>query len=121
MDINFDKDGFIPTIIQNIEGTVLYLQSSNKESLAKMIETGTVWRYSRSQDKLIQTGESSGKIEYVRRIYRNCYKDTLLVKVEQSEPYACHLGFESCFAEQLQEDGTFKQCLERIVDPKEIY
>jgi phosphoribosyl-AMP cyclohydrolase len=121
MNIKFDKEGFIPTIIQNTKGTVLYLQSSNKDSLTKMIETGTVWRYSRSQDKLIQTGESSGKIEYVQGIYRNCYKDTLLVKVEQSKPYACHKGFESCFAEELQEDGSFKQCLEQIIDPQKMY
>jgi phosphoribosyl-AMP cyclohydrolase len=120
MDIKFDKDGFIPTIIQNMEGTVLYLQYSNKESLAKMLETGNVWRYSRSQNRLIQTGESTGKIEKVQSIYRNCYEDTLLVKVKQTKPYACHRGFASCFAEELQEDGSFKQCSEVIVDPKDM-
>ena len=121
MDIKFNEQGFIPTIIQNTEGTVLYLQSSNEESLKKTIETKTVWRYSRSQGKLIQTGESSGKIEYVQGVYRNCYKDTLLIKVRQSKPYACHRGFESCFAEELQEDGSFKQYLEQLVDPNELY
>ncbi len=121
MDIKFDEKGFIPTIVQNIKGTVLYLQYSNRESLAKMIETGTVWRYSISQNRLIQTGEQSGKLEYVRGIFRNCYKDTLLVKVEQIKPCACHKGFESCFAEELQDDGSFEQCLEQIVDPKEMY
>jgi len=49
MDIKFDEQGFIPTIIQNVEGTVLYLQSSNTEFLNKMIEIGTVWRYSGSK------------------------------------------------------------------------
>jgi len=113
--------GLIPTIIQNIEGDVLYLQSTDREALRKMRESGTVWRYSKSQDKLFQVGSESGKIEYVEEIFKNCYEDNLLIKVRQERNFACHEGYPTCFYRKMQEDGSFEICQERIVDPKEVY
>lgn len=122
IELDFEKNnGMIPTIVQNTEGEVLYLQSTNRESLEKMLETRTVWRFSQSQQRLVQTGESSGKIEYVEDIFKNCYEDTLLVKVRQTKNYACHEGYPTCFYRRMGEDGSFEVCQEKVVDPKELY
>ncbi len=120
--LDFVKNkGLIPTIIQNIDRDVLYLQSTDREALRKMRETGTVWRYSKSQDRLLQVGSESGKIEYVEEIFKNCYEDNLLIKVRQEKNFACHEGYATCFYRKMQEDGGFEICQKRVVDPKEVY
>jgi phosphoribosylformimino-5-aminoimidazole carboxamide ribonucleotide (ProFAR) isomerase/phosphoribosyl-AMP cyclohydrolase len=113
--------GFIPTIVQNIAGDVLYLQSTDRESLRKMLETGTVWRFSKTKNKLLQVGSESRKIEYVKGIFTNCYRDTLLLRVEQTKGYACHEGYPTCFFRERKSNGLFEVCQTRVVDPKEIY
>jgi phosphoribosyl-AMP cyclohydrolase len=113
--------GCIPTIVQNAKGDVLYLQSTSREALRKMIETGTVWRYSKTQNRLLQVGSESGKKEYVKGIFKNCYSDTLLIQVEQEKNFACHDGYPTCFYRQMKPDGLFEVCQQRAVDPKKVY
>ncbi|MCB9359525.1 hypothetical protein H6503_06355 [Candidatus Woesearchaeota archaeon] len=112
--------GIMPAIVQNMNGKVLYLCSQNRNTLQKSIETGKMWRYSASQEREILVGESSGKFEYLKKVYRNCYKDTLLMKVTQEKPFACHEGYATCFYDQMI-DGRFKTTEKRLVDPKEVY
>lgn len=113
--------GFIPTIVQNIKGNVLYLQSTNRDSLRKTIETGRVWRYSKTNGMLLEVGSESGKTEYVQRILTNCYRDTLLFVVSQKKNFACHLGYETCFFRELSPEGLFEINQQRVVDPKKAY
>ncbi|MBI5046281.1 bifunctional phosphoribosyl-AMP cyclohydrolase/phosphoribosyl-ATP diphosphatase HisIE [Candidatus Micrarchaeota archaeon] len=104
--ISFDSDGLIPMIIQDsANGVVLSLFYANKEAIEKTIKTGYVWRYSRSNGKLMKKGASSGNFMKVVSLSLDCDGDALLVKVKPSGP-ACHSGKISCFG-----TGSF-ECFE---------
>ena len=93
----FKKQELIPAIVQEARtGEVLMLAYMNQESLAKTIETGYTWFYSRSRQRLWQKGEESGNVQRVISITGDCDNDTLLIKVEQTGP-ACHTGNPTCF------------------------
>ena len=93
----FKKQELVPAIIQEAgTGEVLMLAYMSEASLAKTIETGYTWFYSRSRQRLWQKGEESGHVQRVVSITGDCDDDTLLVKVEQTGP-ACHTGERTCF------------------------
>ncbi len=101
-DIAYDEKGLVPAIVQEQEtGLVLMLAYMNRESLAKTLETGRTWFYSRSRQELWPKGETSGHVQKVRRIMYDCDADTLLVQVEQVG-VACHTGKLSCFYRELE-------------------
>lgn len=117
-NIKFDEKGLVPAIIQQAEtGTVLMLAYMNKESLAKTVETGVTWFYSRSRQSLWQKGETSGHVQKVQDIHYDCDADTLLIKVEQTGA-ACHEGTLSCFSRKLGETEIEG---EQLVDTSKIY
>ena len=93
----FVKQELVPAIVQEARtGEVLMLAYMNEESLAKTLETGYTWFYSRSRQRLWQKGEESGHVQRVVSVTGDCDDDTLLVKVEQTGP-ACHTGNPTCF------------------------
>lgn len=97
LDRFFVKGELIPAIIQEEKtGEVLMLAYMNRESLAKTLETGYTWFWSRSRQELWNKGATSGHTQKVISIQGDCDDDTLLVKVEQIGP-ACHTGSKSCF------------------------
>ena len=102
LDRFFKKSELIPAVIQEGKtGEVLMLAYMNKESLAKTLETGYTWFYSRSRQKLWNKGETSGHVQKVISINGDCDDDTLLIKVEQTGP-ACHTGSKSCFFNKIK-------------------
>jgi phosphoribosyl-AMP cyclohydrolase len=119
--VDFSEGKLVPTIVQNVEGEVLYLSSTNQEAFDKMRETKTVWRYSKTNDRLLQVGSASGKIEYVEEIYVNCFQNTLLLRVKQEKDFACHTGMHSCFYRRLKQDDSLEMTQKQIVNPEEIY
>ena len=101
MDFKFNSDGLIPAIIQDADnGEVLMLAYMNSESLAKTVETGETWFWSRSRQSLWHKGETSGNTQRVVSISIDCDGDTLLVKVDPRGP-ACHTGEQTCFFSRL--------------------
>ena len=100
MNVRFDEKGLVPAIIQDA-GTkeVLTLAYMNEESLAKTIETGETWFYSRSRQELWHKGATSGNTQTVVSINYDCDQDALLVLVYPKGP-ACHTGAVSCFSER---------------------
>jgi phosphoribosyl-AMP cyclohydrolase/phosphoribosyl-ATP pyrophosphohydrolase/phosphoribosyl-AMP cyclohydrolase len=96
--VQFDDAGLVPAIVQE-EGTgrVLMMAWMNAESLARTMETGRTWFWSRSRQELWCKGETSGDRQYVRAAYYDCDGDTLLFVVEQEGQGACHTGARSCF------------------------
>ncbi len=116
--ICFDEKGLVPAVVQDIStGTVLMLAYMNRESLAKTIETGTTWFYSRSRQELWNKGATSGHMQHVREIYYDCDGDTLLVKVEQLGA-ACHEGTFSCFSRKFGEKEPTQT--DRPVTPEDV-
>lgn len=93
----FVKSELIPAIVTEAEtGEVLMLAYMNRESLARTLETGYTWFWSRSRQELWNKGATSGHLQRVEEIWCDCDDDTLLVKVHQIGA-ACHTGHHSCF------------------------
>ena len=102
LDKFFVKSELIPAIIQEEKtGEVLMLAYMNKESMAKTLETGYTWFWSRSRQELWNKGATSGHLQKVVSIRGDCDDDTLLIKVEQTGP-ACHTGSKSCFFNKIK-------------------
>ena len=104
MDIKkyFKKGELIPAIVQDVNnGEVLMLAYMNEESLAKTLETGYTWFWSRSRRELWNKGATSGHFQKVIEIYGDCDDDTLLIKVEQTGA-ACHTGNRTCFFNRIK-------------------
>ncbi len=96
-ELKFDANGLIPAIVQDAANDqVLMLAYMNKESLAKTVDSGETWFWSRSRGELWHKGGTSGNVQRVKEIRYDCDSDTLLVKVDQTGP-ACHTGEKSCF------------------------
>lgn len=99
-DLKYDDRGLIPAIVQDSSGKVLMLAYMNRESLARTLETGRTWFYSRSRRELWPKGETSGHVQKVDRVWYDCDADALLVQVDQVG-VACHTGEYSCFYREL--------------------
>lgn len=106
-NIDFKKgDGLVPVIIQNYkDGDVLMLGYMNDAVLEKTLQTGWVYFWSRSKDKLWLKGEESRNKLKVKGMYIDCDKDTILLKVELIGKNICHTGNKTCFYTKLGEDN----------------
>ena len=94
----FDADGLIPTITQHDEtGDILMFAWMNNEALARTIETGEGWYWSRSRNELWHKGATSGQIQKITEIRTDCDQDVILLRVVPQRPGACHVGYNSCF------------------------
>ena len=101
LECYFKKGELIPAIVvEHGTGEVLMLAYMNRESLAKTMQTGYTWFYSRSRQKLWNKGETSGHTQRVLKITADCDDDTLLIEVEQKGP-ACHTGSHCCFYKEI--------------------
>ncbi len=97
-ELKYDSHGLIPAIVQDAtDNEVLMMAYMNAASLAKTLETGYTHFWSRSRQKFWKKGESSGHVQEVKQILYDCDKDTVLIKVVQHGPGACHTGHRSCF------------------------
>jgi len=95
--LKFDERGLIPVIVQDARTReVLTLAYMNEESLARTIETGQTWFWSRSRHELWHKGETSGNTQSVVNLINDCDNDALVVLVNPAGP-ACHTGARSCF------------------------
>lgn len=97
-DLKYDSNGLIPAIVQDaVNNEVLMMAYMNRESLETTVETGYTHFWSRSRSKFWKKGETSGHVQLVKAILYDCDRDTLLIRVEQKGPGACHTGHRSCF------------------------
>ncbi len=126
----FDADGLLTAVVTDAaSGDVLMVAHMNAEAVAKTIETGEAWYFSRSRQKLWKKGESSGHGQRVVELRVDCDQDALWLKVEQLGPGACHTGRRSCFyrAVPLGQKGQKGQVklefreAEKTFDPNAIY
>jgi phosphoribosyl-AMP cyclohydrolase len=94
----FDSDGLLTAVVTDVaSGDVLMVAHMNAEALAKTIESGEAWYFSRSRKKLWKKGETSGHVQRVVELRTDCDQDALWLKVEQAGEGACHTGRRSCF------------------------
>ena len=79
-----NEGGLVPVITQDYKsGQVLMLAYMNKEAYNETIASGRMTYFSRSKNRLWVKGESSEHYQYLKELYIDCDKDTLLAKVNQ--------------------------------------
>lgn len=102
----FEKSLLIPAVVQDDRtGDVLMLAYMNRGALARTLETGTTWFWSRSRSEYWNKGATSGHYQQVVSVTGDCDNDTLLVRVIPAGP-ACHTGRPTCFFNKLMDKGT---------------
>jgi len=123
----FGADRLITAVVTDAKtGELLMVAHMNEAAVAKTVETGEAWYYSRSRKKLWKKGESSGHVQRVVELRVDCDQDALWLKVVQEGPGACHTGRRSCFyrALPLGQKGALKLEFrdgEKTFDPNAVY
>ncbi len=119
--LKFDEHGLVPAIVQDSQTReVLTLAYMNEESLARTIETGQTWFWSRSRNELWHKGQTSRHTQSVVALHSDCDKDAIVVLVKPAGP-ACHTGARSCFdATLVDEDlGFLLNSLYQLIESRE--
>jgi len=102
-DLNFGADGLLPAVVQDHRsGQILMLGFVNQAALAKTLETGHAWFFSRSRQRLWEKGETSGNFLDLKAIRVDCDADALIYLCEPHGP-TCHTGAPSCFFDTLND------------------
>ncbi len=118
LEIKYDSQGLVPAIIQDYEsGEVLMMAYMDVTALKKTIETGFTHFWSRSRKKYWKKGETSGHVQEVKEVLIDCDADTLLIKVIQHGPGACHTGHRSCFYRNIEGAEISK----KVFSEEEVY
>ncbi len=96
-DIKFNEQGLIPVIVQDWKTKqVLMLAYANAEALNLTFEKEEAYFWSRSRSEIWHKGGTSGNVQRIIEVRKDCDGDTLLYLVEPAGP-ACHTGEISCF------------------------
>ena len=102
----FNADGLIPVVTTDEnDGRILMFAFMNETALAKTIESGDAWYWSRSRSALWRKGETSGHVQKVVEIRTDCDQDAIELVVQQTGP-ACHTNRRSCFYRRIEKDRT---------------
>ncbi|MBZ9937504.1 phosphoribosyl-AMP cyclohydrolase [Mesorhizobium sp. BR1-1-16] len=126
----FGADGLIAAIVvDDASGDVVMVAWMNQEALAKTIETGEGWYWSRSRKELWHKGATSGHVQTVTEIRVDCDQDAILVRVVTAGTGAnCHTGRKGCFYRRipLGQQSSQAVALEPtgdvpLFDPKAVY
>jgi phosphoribosyl-AMP cyclohydrolase len=123
VELDFKKgDGILPAIAQDFKsGKVLMLAYMNSHAWRLTLQTGEAHYWSRTRGEIWHKGETSGNIQIVKEIIVDCDYDTILLKIEQRGGAACHLGYESCFHNKVDNNGEETIIGKKIFDPKKVY
>ncbi|MCB8822681.1 phosphoribosyl-AMP cyclohydrolase [Microvirga rosea] len=104
----FGADGLVTCVTTDAAtGDLLMVAHMNSEALAKTLETGQAWYWSRSRNELWHKGATSGQVQTVVEIRVDCDQDALWLKVTVAgDGGCCHTGRRSCFYRQVtMQDG----------------
>ncbi|MBR2358040.1 MAG: phosphoribosyl-AMP cyclohydrolase [Lentisphaeria bacterium] len=113
--------GLIPAIAQDHKtNEILMMAYINAESWQETINSGYATYYSRSRQQLWKKGESSGHLQVVKEILVDCDLDTVIFKIEQLGPGACHTGHRSCFYRKV-ENGELSEVEKTVFDADKVY
>ena len=120
--LDFEKcGGLIPAIAQDhLTNEVLMMAYINAESWEETLKSGYATYYSRSRQQLWKKGESSGHLQVVKEILVDCDCDTVIFKIEQLGPGACHTGHRSCFYRKVTPEGL-QEVEASVFDADKVY
>jgi phosphoribosyl-AMP cyclohydrolase len=104
----FGADGLITCITTDaMTGEILMVAHMNAEALARTLETGEAWYWSRSRGELWHKGATSGQIQTVLEARVDCDQDAVLLKVKVAgDGGCCHTGRRSCFYRKVETSGA---------------
>jgi phosphoribosyl-AMP cyclohydrolase len=104
----FGADGLVTCVTTEADtGELLMVAHMNAEALAKTIQTGEAWYWSRSRGELWHKGATSGQIQTVVEMRTDCDQDALWLKVRVAgDGGCCHTGRRSCFYRKLEMSGA---------------
>jgi phosphoribosyl-ATP pyrophosphohydrolase/phosphoribosyl-AMP cyclohydrolase len=98
-DFVVDSSGLLPVVVKDYRSNqVLMMAYMNADAYEHTLRTGRMTYYSRSRKERWVKGETSGNVQYLKKLMVDCDKDALLAKVEQIGP-ACHTGTDTCFSQ----------------------
>jgi phosphoribosyl-AMP cyclohydrolase len=125
----FDGNGLVTCVVTDAwSAEVLMVAHMNAAALAKTIETGEAWYFSRSRNALWRKGESSGRTQRVVDMRVDCDQDAIWIRVEQEKSGACHTGRRSCFYRVVPIRQKVDRSMlltfrddEKLFDPAEVY
>jgi phosphoribosyl-AMP cyclohydrolase len=102
----FGADGLITCVATDADsGDVLMVAHMNADALARTLETGEAWYWSRSRASLWHKGDTSGQIQTVVEMRLDCDQDALWIKVRVGgDGGCCHTGRRSCFYRVVRSD-----------------
>jgi phosphoribosyl-AMP cyclohydrolase len=119
--VAWNADGLVPAVAQDASsGEVLMLAWMSRESLARSVESGEAWYWSRSRHALWKKGETSGHVQKVVEVRLDCDADTVLLRVESVAGIACHTGRRRCFFSRLEGAGGERRWVQTdpvVADP----
>ena len=103
----FDVSGLLTAVaIDQNTRDVLMVAHMNAESLAKTLETGEAWYWSRSRGELWRKGDTSGQVQTIAEIRVDFDQDCLLLFVTVGgDGNSCHTGRTSCFYRRVDGAG----------------
>ena len=95
----FGADGLITCVTTDADaGDVLMVAHMNADALARTMETGEAWYWSRSRGELWRKGATSGRLQTVVEMRIDCDQDAVWLKVRVGgDGGCCHTGRRSCF------------------------
>ena len=122
----YDASGLVTAVVTDAaNGELLMVAHMNVEALAKTVESGEAWYFSRSRQALWKKGETSGHVQRVVELRVDCDQDAVWLRVEQQGAGACHTGRRSCFYRRvpLGQSGavTLEFAEARAFDPDAVY
>lgn len=106
--LDYGKGAGVITVvtIDDVTGRVLMVAQADREALAETLRTGEMHYRSRTRG-LWHKGATSGNVQKVVALTRDCDSDTVIARVRPAGP-ACHTGATSCF------DATAAGTLDRL-------
>lgn len=110
--LDFGKaGGMVPVVAQHARtGEVLMLAFATRAALERTIETGEMWYWSRSRERLWRKGATSGNVQRLVALHADCDRDAVLARVDPAGP-SCHTGGWSCFEDDAESAGSARPVL----------
>ena len=95
----FGPDGLVTCVTTDAQtGEVLMVAHMDRDALARTIESGEAWYWSRSRQELWRKGATSGQVQAVVEMRIDCDQDAVWLKVRVGgDGGCCHTGRRSCF------------------------
>src|SRR3954466_13793587 len=105
----FGPDGLVTAVAADADtGEVLMVAHMNADALARTLETGEAWYWSRSRGELWRKGATSGQVQTGVEARVDCDQDAILLKVRVGgDGGCCHTGRRSCFYRVVLPAGGF--------------